>query len=256
MDGRTTALGGFLPGPQRESLRAAAIQGAPAGTPFPKGSGAYQILSQYVIAEEHTIAVASTDLSIRAYAATNKGGYALLLISTRTHGHSHTLPVTISKASRTSFTATTLTYGKQQYDQSAQGVWAGPISANLGTVGTTLNVPFFALGITLVRLSAITALAPVITSISPATTLGAVGGSSLSFAVNASNSDGNSLTYIWSVNGTVATNASGPSYSLQLPLNATGVYAVTVVVNDGSRIATANWTVNVTAYRAPRFSLR
>ena len=226
-------------------------QGAPAGTLFPKGR-AYQILSQYVLAGEHTIAVASMDSSIRAYAATNRGAYALLLINTDSTS-THTLPITIDNASASSYTATTLTYGKQQYDQSAQGVWAGPVSTNLGFVGATFNVSLPAWSITLVRLSSITALAPVISSSNPSPTLGAVGGSSLQFSVNASDPDGNSLTYTWSVNGNVVASVFGPTYSLQLPLTANGVYKVTVVVSDGSRITETSWTVNVAAFRAPRF---
>jgi len=226
-------------------------QGAPAGTLFPKGR-AYQILSQYVLAGEYTIAVASTDSSIRAYAATNRGAYALLLINTDSTS-THTLPVTIDNASASSYTARTLTYGKQQYDQSAQDVWAGPVSANLGFVGTTFNVSLPAWSITLVTLSRITALAPVINSASPSPTVGAVGGSSLQFSVNATDPDGSLLTYTWSVNGTVVANAFGPSWSLQLPLTANGLYTVTVEINDGSRVTETSWTVNVAAWRAPRF---
>lgn len=125
-------------------------QGVPGQTPFPKGR-AYQILSQYVVAGEHVIAVASTDSSIRAYAATNKGGYALLLINTDS-ASTHILPVTISNASGSSYTATTLTYGKQQYDLSQSGTWAGAVSANLGAVGTTFNISLPAWSITLVQL--------------------------------------------------------------------------------------------------------
>lgn len=96
------------------------------------------------------------------------------------------------------------------------------------------------------------AFAPVISSATPATSLGAVGGSSLSFNVVASDPDGNPLTYTWSVNGQVVTSVFGPIYSLQLPLTAAGLYTVTVTVTDGSRIAQTGWTVNVAAYRAPR----
>jgi uncharacterized protein (TIGR03437 family) len=97
------------------------------------------------------------------------------------------------------------------------------------------------------------ALAPVINSVSPTTSLGAVGGSSLSFAISASDPDGDPLTYTWSVNGTVVTDVFGPAYSLQLPSSASGTYTVTVKVTDGSRITETSWTINVAAYRAPRF---
>ena len=45
------------------------------------------------------------------------------------------------------------------------------------------------------------AFAPIVNSVSPLTSLGAVGGNSLSFSVQASDPDGNPLTYIWSVDG-------------------------------------------------------
>jgi len=125
-------------------------KGVPAQTPFPNAR-AYQVLSQYILAGEHTISVDSTDSSIRAYAATNKGGYVLLLINIDSTS-THTLPVTINNAAGASYTATTLTYGKQQYDQSAQGVWAGAVSGNLGTVGTTFNVSLPPWSMTLVTL--------------------------------------------------------------------------------------------------------
>src|SRR5260370_16444295 len=54
--------------------------GVPKGTPFPKAR-AYQILSKYVLAGENVIGISSTNPSVRAYAATNRGGYALLLLN-------------------------------------------------------------------------------------------------------------------------------------------------------------------------------
>jgi hypothetical protein len=124
--------------------------GVPLGTAFPKGQ-AYRMLSQYILPGEHTVAIASTDSSIRAYAATNNGGYSLLLINIDSSS-THTLPVTVLNASRTSYTATASVYGKQQYEQSQQGVWAGPVTSNLGTVGTTFNLALPAWSITLVQL--------------------------------------------------------------------------------------------------------
>lgn len=123
--------------------------GVPIGTAFPKGQ-AYRMLSQFILPGEHTVAIASTDSSIRAYAATNGGGYALLLINIDSSA-THTLPVTVLNASRASYTATASVYGKQQYEQSQQGVWAGPVTSNLGTVGTTFNLALPAWSITLVQ---------------------------------------------------------------------------------------------------------
>lgn len=125
-------------------------KGAPVVTAFPKGV-AYQVLSQYVIAGEQTIAVATTDSSIRAYGATNKGGYAFLLINTDSTS-THNLPLTISNASGSSYTATMLTYGKAQYDVSQSGTWAGAVSGALGTVGSTFTISLPPWSITLVQL--------------------------------------------------------------------------------------------------------
>ena len=97
---------------------------------------AYQILSQYVLAGEHPIAVATTDSAVRAYAATNKSGYAILLINTDSTS-THTLPLAISHASNTTYSATTQTYGKAQYSLSQSGTWTGAVSATLGTVATS-----------------------------------------------------------------------------------------------------------------------
>jgi uncharacterized protein (TIGR03437 family) len=97
------------------------------------------------------------------------------------------------------------------------------------------------------------ARAPVINSATPAATLGATGGSSLSFSVQASDADGNPLTYVWSVNGQIVTGAFSPSYTLQIPYTAaSGVETVTVSVTDGSRVVQTTWTINVAAYRNPR----
>jgi hypothetical protein len=119
-------------------------------TPFPKAR-AYQIMRQFIVPGEQTIAAASTDPSIRAYAANNGGGYALLLFNTDS-ASTHTLPVTVGNAPRSSYTATTLTYGKKEYDESQNGIWAGPVSGNLGTVGTTFNISLSPWSMTLVIL--------------------------------------------------------------------------------------------------------
>jgi uncharacterized protein (TIGR03437 family) len=94
--------------------------------------------------------------------------------------------------------------------------------------------------------------APVIQSVSPAATLGAVGGGQISFSAQAGDADGNPLTYTWSVNGQVVADVFGPSYTLALPLTASGLYTVMVTVTDGSRVTQTSWTINVAAYGKPR----
>ena len=127
-----------------------ADQGAPKGTPFPKAR-AFQILSQYVVDGERTIAVASTDASVRAYGVTGGNGYVLLLVNIDSSS-THIVPVTIQNASRQSFTATTVSYGKQEYDQSASGLWRGPTSGTIGSAGTTFDVLLAPWSLTLVKL--------------------------------------------------------------------------------------------------------
>jgi hypothetical protein len=125
-------------------------QAAPKGTPFPKGR-AFQILQQYVKSGEAPISVMSSDSSVRVYAATKGNGYAVLLINTDS-ATSHNLPVTIQNAAKSSLTATSTTYGKLEYDLSANGTWAGPTSNVLGTVGDTFDVSLPAWSMTLVTL--------------------------------------------------------------------------------------------------------
>jgi hypothetical protein len=109
-----------------------ADKGVPAGTVFPKGR-AYQIMSQYLVPGEHVIGVQSAGSSVRAYAATNATGFALVLINTDS-ANSHSSLISVNNAQSASYTATSQTYGKQQYDLSQTGVWAGSVSASLGTV--------------------------------------------------------------------------------------------------------------------------
>ena len=94
-------------------------------------------------------------------------------------------------------------------------------------------------------------LPPVISSTAPAATLGAAGGDSLTFSVQASDADGNPLTYTWSVNGQALANVLTPSYTLQLPVTASGVYTITVSVTDGARVTEYSWTIGVKGSNLP-----
>lgn len=125
-------------------------QGVPKGTPFPKAR-AFEILQQYVKSGEKPLGVNSSDPSVRAYAATNGSGYSLLLINTDSSA-SHSMPVTIQNAAQSSFTAISAVYGKHEYDMSATGVWAGPTSSQLGSVGSTFDVSLPPWSVTLVKL--------------------------------------------------------------------------------------------------------
>ena len=128
------------------------------------------------------------------------------------------------------------------------GVQSLPFARNGDTI--TLTVPSVdAWDVILFQQNA---RAPVISSASPTPALAAVGGNSFSFSVQASDPDGNPLTCLWSVNGQPVSGVFGATYSLQLPVSASGVYIVSVAVTDGSRVTQTNWTINVAARHAPR----
>jgi hypothetical protein len=119
-------------------------------TPFPKGR-AYQMLRQFIQPGEHNLQATSSDPSVRVYAATSGGGYAVLLINTDSQA-THSVPLNIANAPAQSYNATAITYGKAEYDQSLQGVWAGPTSSSIGPVGTGFNVSLPPWSMTLIKM--------------------------------------------------------------------------------------------------------
>jgi hypothetical protein len=97
--------------------------------------------------------VSSTLPNVRAYAATQGSGYALLLVNI---GEADTATPTISLANvpGTSYTATATTYGKEQYDKSQNGIWAGPVAnTSVTTSGTTVSVTLPPWSITVLQLN-------------------------------------------------------------------------------------------------------
>jgi hypothetical protein len=125
---------------------------APDGTLMPTGiaieltSKAFQSNDQVIVPS-----VNSNLPTIKAYASKRSSGYGILLVNT-----DQTNPVTttlgIANGALT-FTATTLLYGKAQYDQSQTGVWVGPVSAPLGTVNNPFSVTLPPWSMTIVQLS-------------------------------------------------------------------------------------------------------
>ncbi len=124
--------------------------GVPGKTPFPKAR-AYQLLRQFIQPGEHNLQVTSSDPSVRAYAATSGAGYAFLLINTDSQA-THTVPISMVNTAAQSYNATTVTYGKAEYDLSQQRVWAGPTTASLGSVGTNFSVSLPPWSMTLIQL--------------------------------------------------------------------------------------------------------
>ncbi len=124
--------------------------GVPKQTAFPKAR-AYEILTQFIKPGEHNLQASSSDSSVRAYAATSGAGYGVLLINTDSQA-THIVPINIANTAAQSFNATAVTYGKAEYDQSKQGVWAGPTSSSLGAVGSSFNISLPPWSMTLIKI--------------------------------------------------------------------------------------------------------
>jgi hypothetical protein len=74
----------------------------------------------------------------------------MLLINTDSQA-AHIVPLNIVNAAAQSYSATAITYGQAEYDQSQQGVWAGPTSSSIGSVGTAFNVSLPPWSMTLIK---------------------------------------------------------------------------------------------------------
>ena len=123
-----------------------------AGTPFPDGR-AYAILSQFA-GQGSTIRNVTTSLpttTLRVYADTLGSGYGVLLFNLNENNPA-TYTVALDNTSQATFTATQITYGKAQYDQSQGNVWAGPVTSSLGTLGRGFSVTLPPWSMNLVKL--------------------------------------------------------------------------------------------------------
>lgn len=122
------------------------------GAVLPSGY-AEQLASSFAVAGNNMLAatVAVTLPNVRAYAATQGSGFALMLFNL-SETASATVTVGVTNTSRTSFSGSTLTYGKAQYDTSQTGVWTGPVSASLGTVSAPVSVTLPAWSMTVLTL--------------------------------------------------------------------------------------------------------
>ncbi|WP_348264103.1 hypothetical protein P8935_06100 [Telmatobacter sp. DSM 110680] len=104
----------------------------PIGTMSPTAR-AFQLFSKVAVNGESvlTATVAGDTANVRAYAATNSGGTALVLFNLN---QSVSAPVTVSlSAQTTSSDVLVETYSKALYDQSQNNVWAAPTTTDLGT---------------------------------------------------------------------------------------------------------------------------
>jgi hypothetical protein len=82
--------------------------------------------------------VDSSLTSIRAYAAKRSSGYGLLLVNVD-ENNPVSATIKLLNESRT-FTASSMVYGRAQYDDAQHNVWTPPISQSLGSVSASLSV--------------------------------------------------------------------------------------------------------------------
>lgn len=111
----------------------------PTGTLLPTAR-AYQLFSHVATSGEHVLKASVTGATqdVRAYAATNAGGIALVLFNLN-QTQTNTVTVDLS-AQNNSSDVSIQTYDKAIYDQSQNNVWAEPTTTNLGAQNLPLTL--------------------------------------------------------------------------------------------------------------------
>lgn len=124
----------------------------PAGTLLPTAR-AFQLFSSVAVEGESVLAatVAGDTTDVRAYAATNNGGTALVLFNLNETA-SQSVAVTLTGQS-SSAGVTMQTYSKAIYDQSQNNVWAAPATTNLGAqnLPLTLNLAPWSMNVIILK---------------------------------------------------------------------------------------------------------
>jgi hypothetical protein len=124
----------------------------PLGTPLPRASAIKVVQQAFTTGDTVFTPVLSSSLAtLKAYGARRSSGYGLLLINLD-QNNPVTTAVTIMNDART-FTASTLLYGKAQYDNSQNNIWTAPVSQSLGTVVGSFSMTLPQWSITAVTLS-------------------------------------------------------------------------------------------------------
>lgn len=124
----------------------------PLGTAFPRAN-AIHVVQQAFNTGDTVFAprVSSSLATLKAYGARRGNGYGLLLVNID-QNNAVTTAVGIVNDART-FTATSLVYGKAQYDNSQNNVWTAPLSQSLGTVTGSFSITLPQWSVTAITLS-------------------------------------------------------------------------------------------------------
>jgi hypothetical protein len=113
----------------------------PFGTFFPPAD-AYELASVFAPNGASLLPVSGSATNVKAYADATPSGYAFWLFNLD-ENNAATVSLGLSGASKNAFSATSVVYGKLQYDQSQSGVWAGPVtnSPSSVTMPYTVSLP-------------------------------------------------------------------------------------------------------------------
>jgi len=124
----------------------------PLGTAFPRAN-AMRVVQQAFNGGDAVFAltVSSSLPTVKAYGARRGSGYGLLLVNID-QNNAVTTGVGIVNDTRT-FTASSLVYGKAQYDNSQNNVWTAPVSQSLGTVAGSFFIMLPQWSVTAITLS-------------------------------------------------------------------------------------------------------
>ena len=124
----------------------------PLGTPLPRAN-AIQVVQQAFKPGDtvFTPTMSSSLATVKAYGARRGSGYSLLLVNLDQNSPV-TTAVAIMNDTRT-FTASSLVYGKTQYDNSQNDTWTGPVSQSLGEVSGSFSVTLPQWSVTAITLS-------------------------------------------------------------------------------------------------------
>jgi hypothetical protein len=125
----------------------------PYGTAFPRAN-AIRVVQHALNAGDFVVvpSVTGSLANVKAYGTKRGTGYGLLLINSD-ENFAATTAIAIANDTRR-FSATSLLYGKAQYDTSQSNTWTTPVSQNLGTVSSSFSVSLPPWSITAITLEA------------------------------------------------------------------------------------------------------
>ncbi len=129
----------FSDGLPESGCAGSSIPTIPEGTLLPTAR-AFQLFSKVAVNGESvlTAAVAGDTTDVRAYAATNNGGTALVLFNLN---ETASAPVTVTLSNQNASSGVAVeTYSKALYDQSMNNVWAAPTTTILGAQSLPLSL--------------------------------------------------------------------------------------------------------------------